>query len=74
MFKFKHYGVEVVYQECEPGEFEEQLRKQKIKYKHLPILDKRSSSIKKMVKINMHILRTAQHATGFLLPQRFRKI
>ena len=22
MFKFKHYGVEVVYQECEPGEFE----------------------------------------------------
>ena len=41
MFKFKHYEVEVVYQECEPGEFEEQLRKQKIKYKHLPILDKK---------------------------------
>lgn len=47
MFKFKHYGVEVVYQECEPGEFEEQLRKQKIKYKHLPILDKKIIKYKK---------------------------
>ena len=27
MFKFKHYGIDVIYQECEPGEFEEQLRK-----------------------------------------------
>lgn len=41
MYQFKHYGVDVVYQECEPGEFEEQLRKQGITYKHLPILDKK---------------------------------
>lgn len=47
MYQFKHYGVEVVYQECEPGEFEEQLRKQKIKYKHLPILDKKIIKYKK---------------------------
>lgn len=37
----------MVYQECEPGEFEEQLRKQGIKYKHLPILDKKIIKYKK---------------------------
>lgn len=41
MYQFKHYGVDVVYQECEPGEFEEQLIKHGIAYKHLPILDKK---------------------------------
>ena len=74
MFKFKHYGIDVIYQECEPGEFEEQLRKQGIRYKHLPILDKKIIKYAKTARTSMHILHTAQHVTGFLSVQRFRKI